>query len=76
MGDPKEMTVDEAIYCMKSYLPDHTEEKCTQCRFYGIKEQNFGDQCFYVCQSAEAHRMAIEALKKLKESEDAKAEIF
>ena len=65
----REMSVDEAIYCMTSYLPDNSVEKCVNCPYYGIKEQHFGDQCFYVCRSDEAHELAIKALQKLKEME-------
>ena len=70
----KEMSVDEAIYCMTSYLPDNSVEHCTNCPYYKIKEQHFGDQCFYVCRSSEAHKLAIKALKKLKEMEENKDE--
>lgn len=45
------MTIDEAIFCMKSYLPDN-ELTCSDCRFYSD------------CQSDVAHKMAIEALQR------------
>ena len=56
------MTIDEAIYCMKSYLPDYNEEHCLKCKYYGSKKK--GD--VFVCNSSEAHLMAIKALEKLK----------
>ena len=46
------MTREEAIYCMRSYLPEREGaiEDCPKCKYYGD------------CKSAEAHKMAIEAL--------------
>lgn len=58
------MTVDEAIYCMKSYLPDNEVEHCVSCPYYG--SVSLGDNC-YTCKSSEAHKLAIEALTKMKE---------
>ena len=47
------MTIKEAIFCMKSYLPEGSYERCPECRYYGK------------CKSSEAHKMAIEALEEL-----------
>ena len=58
------MTIEEAIYCMKSYLHDNEVEDCVSCPYYG--SVNDGDNC-YVCRSDEAHRMAIRALEKMME---------
>ena len=63
-GDEKQMTIEEAIYCMKSYLPGNEVEDCVSCPYYG--SVNDGDNC-YVCRSYEAHRMAIRALEKMTE---------
>ena len=57
------MTIDEAIHCMKSYLPESTPEDCTNCKYYGSKQI---DEQVYVCESSEAHRMAIVALELMK----------
>lgn len=53
------MTIEEAIYCMNSYLPDN-KDSCYSCPYYGSKKV---DDQLYVCNSAEAHRMAIKALE-------------
>lgn len=58
------MTVDEAIYCMKSYLPDNEVEHCINCPYYGAVRT---DGNSYTCRSSEAHKLAIEALTKMKE---------
>ena len=58
------MTIDEAIHCMKSYLPESTLEDCTNCKYYGSKEY---DEQIRVCESSTAHRMAIKALEQMKE---------
>lgn len=54
------MTKDEAIYCMQSYLPYDEYEHCTSCPYYGAYGVD-GQVSF--CKSAEAHEMAINALK-------------
>ena len=59
------MTIEEAIYCMKSYLPDGAE-KCLSCPYYGSKEV---DSQVSVCNSSEAHRLAIEALTRMLKSQ-------
>ena len=56
------MTIEEAIYCMESYLPDNEIEHCLNCPYYGCK--HIKDNV-YVCNSSEAHRMAIRALRQL-----------
>lgn len=58
------MTIEEAIYCMKSYLPGNEVEGCLGCPYYG--SVSCGDNC-YTCKSSEAHKLAIEALTKMKE---------
>lgn len=57
------MTIDDAIYCMKSYLPDIDIEHCLDCPYYGTV--HYDDQTA-VCRSSEAHRLAIAALEKMK----------
>lgn len=56
------MTIEEAIYCMKTYLPDNPDSRdsCYSCPYYGKYKV---DNQLYVCNSAEAHRMAIKALE-------------
>ena len=55
------MTIQEAIYCMKSYLPEtEDEDACCKCPYYGA---NKVDGQLSVCNSSEAHRMAIKALE-------------
>ena len=53
------MTIDEAIYCMTSYLPDERVDHCTNCKYYETD----------LCKSSEAHLLAITALKQMKEKE-------
>ena len=60
------MTIDEAIYCMKMYVPDADNEACVECPYY---ESKYIEENFWTCQSSTAHQMAIEALKKMKENE-------
>ena len=56
-----EMTIDEAIYCMKSYLPEaDSAEHCTKCPYYGVERW----KGIKICRSSTAHKMAIEALTK------------
>ena len=52
------MTIDEAVYCMKSYLPDG-RVSCQDCKYYGSKD----DGEVKVCHSSTAHELAIKALK-------------
>lgn len=47
---------------MKSYLPEN-EDACYECTYYGA---NKVDDQIYVCNSSEAHRMAIQALEVVK----------
>ena len=48
------MTIEEVMYCMKSYLPEDTHETYIKCKYYGS------------CKSNEAHHMAINALEIIK----------
>ena len=50
------MTREEAIYCMKSYLPDDNYKHCIKCKYY--REDG--------CESSKAHAMAIKALEEQK----------
>ena len=47
------MTIQEAIYCLSSYIPS-SSETCGRCEYYKRNR----------CLSHMAHGMAIEALKK------------
>ena len=58
------MTVDEAIYCMESYLPNIELGHCLGCPYYG--SVYLGDNS-RICKSSEAHKLAIVALKKMEE---------
>lgn len=58
------MSIDEAIYCMRSYLPENKIEQCLGCPYYGSVKKG---QVSY-CKSSEAHKLAIKALEILKES--------
>ena len=51
------MSIDEAIYCMKSYLPSDEYTHCTECKYYGCKDNG-------TCVSNEAHQMAIDTMHK------------
>ena len=55
------MTIEEAIYCMESYLPEN-ELFCINCPYYGNKQI---DNQISTCCSSEAHKLAIKALKKM-----------
>ena len=55
------MTTDEAVYCMRSYLPGRTIATCKRCVYYG---ENEVEPNVYTCRSSEAHKMAIDALEK------------
>lgn len=55
------MRKDEAIYCMETYIGDNAYTGCFKCPYYGKKK--IDDQTS-VCMSNEAHRMAVEALKR------------
>ena len=59
------MTIDEAIYCMQSYLPDKENDHCINCPYYGTVKVP-GEKNIWVCQSNIAHQMAVEALRKMK----------
>ena len=65
------MTIEEAIHCMKSYLPDQGEYyRCFRCPYYGSKQVDHRDNV-YTCQSNLAHTMAIEALEKMLQDQKA-----
>ena len=51
------MTVNEAIHCMKSYLPDG-RTLCHDCKYYALKDEDG----VLTCQSSAAHKLAIKAL--------------
>lgn len=55
------MTIEEAIYCMKSYLFEN-ELSCVNCRYYSSKQT---DNQTFTCCSSEAHKLAIKALEKM-----------
>ena len=66
-GDKPILTIDEAIYCMKSYLPGNEIEDCLNCPYYG-------DDLISHCRSSDAHKLAIMALEEIKERETTKYE--
>lgn len=57
------ITIDEAIYCMKSYLPSDDYIHCTECKYYGCKDNK-------TCVSNEAHQIAINTMRKYKQIEE------
>lgn len=58
------MTIDEAIYCLKSYQPDHDRvDMCLDCKYYGSVQV---DSRTFTCKSSEARAIAIKALKRQK----------
>lgn len=57
------MTIEEAIYCLKTYDPESDYSACFKCPYYGSTKVNNNT---YICQSNTARKMAIEALKKEK----------
>lgn len=54
LQEDNRMTKKEAIYCMTTYLPDsdHSVYDCPKCKHYKNG-----------CESSEAHKLAIKALK-------------
>lgn len=56
------MTIEEATYCMKSYIDDDSYEHCTNCPYYGKNQIN--DNIF-MCESRKAHEMAAEILESI-----------
>ena len=54
------MKTEEAIYCLKSYMPDAENDMCQNCKYYGSIKDGF----VYTCKSNTARKMAIEALEK------------
>lgn len=67
------MTIEEAIYCLKTYDPESDYSACFKCPYYGSTEV---DDNTYICQSNTARKMAIEALKKEKSRRKKKLSIF
>ena len=57
------MSIDEAIYCMKSYLPSDDYTHCTECKYYGCNDNN-------TCKSNEAHQKAIDTMRKYQKIEE------
>lgn len=57
------MTIEEAIYYLKTYDPESDYSACFKCPYYGSTKVNNNT---YICQSNTARKMAIEALKKEK----------
>lgn len=57
------MTIEEAIFCEKSYIG---ETNCIDCKYYGTE----------TCQSRESHRMAVKALKQGAALDKIRAEII
>lgn len=55
-----EMTIDEAIYCMESYLPSDNYTHCTECKYHGK-----------TCASITAHQKAINTMRKYQKIEQA-----
>ena len=62
------MTIDEAIYCLKSYLPDNEVSMCQKCKYYGSASENESGFLVLTCQSHIAHLMAIEALEEMRKN--------
>lgn len=59
------MTFDEAIFCMKQYLPDSDSLECMKCPYYHSIPIE-GTENGFTCKADEAHKKAIEALYTLK----------
>ena len=59
------MTFDEAIFCMKQYLPDSDSLECMKCPYYHSVPIE-GIENGFTCKADEAHKKAIEALYTLK----------
>ena len=57
------MSIDEAIYCMKSYMPNEEYTHCTECKYYGARNNN-------TCASSEAHQVAVETMRKYQKIEE------
>lgn len=62
------MTIDEAIFCMTSYLPDSDDYMCRECPYYGSVPY----KGVFVCRSSEAHKLAIKALKEVKKMKESR----
>lgn len=57
------MTIDEAIRCMKAYLPDGGLDECYGCPYFNSNQVNVLE----FCRNEEAHKLAIKALERMKE---------
>lgn len=57
------MTIEEAIYCMQSYLPSEEYTHCTECKYYGCNANG-------TCKSNEAHQKAISTMRKYQKIEE------
>ncbi len=57
------ISIDEAIYCMESYLPSDDYTHCTECKYYGCKDNK-------TCKSNEAHQKAIDIMRKYQKIKD------
>lgn len=68
--DRAEMSIDEAVYCMKSYLPDEDVLRY-ECKYYGSKQLK--DNVF-TCRSDEAHKLAIKALERMRKEDNSSYE--
>lgn len=67
------MSIDEAIFCMKSYVPEYGGyELCDGCKYYASKEIS---KNVFVCSSGEARKIAIEALNNFKNTRDVDVEM-
>ena len=64
------ITIDETIYCMKSYLPD-SDVLCYGCEYYASKQLK--DNVF-TCRSDEAHKLAIKALERMRKEDNSSYE--
>ena len=67
------MTIEEAIYCLKTYDPESDHSACFRCPYYGNTKVSDNT---YICQSNTARKMAIEALKKEKSRRKKRLSIF
>ena len=52
---------------MEGVMPDKSKRDCANCPYYSVKEQHFGDQCFYICNDVEALELTAKTMNELKE---------
>lgn len=58
------MTIEEAVYCMKSYVDNDKYEHCISCPYYSANIIEQDELCtVYECNSDVAHMMAIASLE-------------